>query len=257
MQITTRGETVDIHDGAQFVDISTEGVKCLESISDVKIDTYSDGSLCYRWKAIEVDTEEVWERGVYDCCLEYSPALYNLDSECVKSALREAAIAKRRLPSFLYELDPDFVAEWYRKEETPDRDIGCGMVLNHGRPFILINRQTGKARQLVSANRKLCVADSDIDFDRIYKMEHCYGAKNKSAKYGFRIYSRYENGLCVLEWTVYPDGFYFRDADGYGAEDNDEQNVYCVINTDLEIVVPFQPMEDMREALNTYNHSLQ
>ena len=52
----------------------------------------------------------------------------------------------------------------------------------------------------------------------------------------------------------YPDGRYFADEDGYGMEDNEEENVYCIIDSNLRIVIPWQPMTDgemaekMREA---------
>jgi len=39
---------------------------------------------------------------------------------------------------------------------------------------------------------------------------------------------------------IHPDGSYYRDSDGFGGQDDEEENVYCVINTDLEIVVPFK-----------------
>ena len=42
---------------------------------------------------------------------------------------------------------------------------------------------------------------------------------------------------------------YFADDGGFGADDNGEENVYCIINTDMEVVVPFRPMADVREEL--------
>ena len=39
---------------------------------------------------------------------------------------------------------------------------------------------------------------------------------------------------------------------GLGMEDNDEENAYCIINKDLEIIVPFQPMDDVKEMLKKY-----
>ena len=51
---------------------------------------------------------------------------------------------------------------------------------------------------------------------------------------------------------IYPDGRYFADEDGFGMEDNDEEKAYCIINKDLEIIVPFQPMDDVEEILRKY-----
>ena len=35
-------------------------------------------------------------------------------------------------------------------------------------------------------------------------------------------------------------------------EANNEENAYCIINKDLEIIVPFQPMDDVKEMLKKY-----
>ena len=39
------------------------------------------------------------------------------------------------------------------------------------------------------------------------------------------------------------------DVSVFGGEDNDEEEIYCIINTDLDIVVPFRPMNDVKEEL--------
>ena len=89
------------------------------------------------------------------------------------------------------------------------------VVNDDGKSFTIINMETGKTRQFVS--------ESD-----------------------------FQNGVCAICWTVYPDGRYFADEDGYGMEDNNEENVYCIINKDLEIIVPFQPMNDVGQMLKKY-----
>ena len=47
----------------------------------------------------------------------------------------------------------------------------------------------------------------------------------------------------AVEVVVVPD------EDGFGGEDNDEEQIYCIINTNLDIVVPFRPMDDVKEEL--------
>jgi hypothetical protein len=39
---------------------------------------------------------------------------------------------------------------------------------------------------------------------------------------------------------LYPDGMYFADEDGFGMEDNDEVEIYCVIDKDFNVLRPFQ-----------------
>ena len=132
-------------------------------------------------------------------------------------------------------------------------DIGENMAVvnDEGKSFTIINMETGKTRQFVSESGSLLVDDSDIDFNTIEK-----GCPNfngcKIVRYWFGRYSDFQNGVCAICWTVYPDGRYFADEDGYGMEDNNEENVYCIINKDLEIIVPFQPMNDVGQMLKKY-----
>lgn len=46
-----------------------------------------------------------------------------------------------------------------------------------------------------------------------------------------------------------PDGRYFADSDGFGMEDNDEEEVYAIIDTNLVIVEPFRPIKDVANYL--------
>ena len=55
--------------------------------------------------------------------------------------------------------------------------------------------------------------------------------------------------MIAISWTLYPDGQYFADDDGFGMEDNDEVKVYCVMNEDLEVVRPFGPVADVPKLL--------
>lgn len=95
------------------------------------------------------------------------------------------------------------------------------------------------------------MTDNEIDFDAIYKGCPDFNGC-KSVRYWFGRYDNFRNGVCAICWTVYPDGRYFADEDGFGMEDNDEENAYCIINKDLEIIVPFQPMDDVKEMLKKY-----
>ena len=48
---------------------------------------------------------------------------------------------------------------------------------------------------------------------------------------------------------IYPDGMYFADEDGFGMEANDEETVYAIIDTDLNIIEPFRPVNDIEGYL--------
>lgn len=132
-------------------------------------------------------------------------------------------------------------------------DIGEGMAVlkTKGESYTLVNKETGKLRQLVDGSGHLLVGDDEIDLGAMRKgCPHYHG--NKSVRYWFGRYDDFKNGVCAISWTVYPDGRYFEDEDGFGGEDNAEEKAYCIINRDLEIIVPFQPMEDVRIVLMRY-----
>ena len=59
----------------------------------------------------------------------------------------------------------------------------------------------------------------------------------------------YKNGMCAITWTLYPGGRYFADSDDFGMEDNDEEVVYAIIDTDLNIVEPFRPIDNIEAYL--------
>ena len=112
----------------------------------------------------------------------------------------------------------------------------------------IANIVTGKIRKLSTANGNLLVDDSDIDYDAIaQESENGIGnAQSKVIRYaGLNRWDGFKDGLCAISWMLYPDGRYFADEDGFGMEDNDEEEVYAIIDTDLNIVEPFRPIKDV------------
>lgn len=49
----------------------------------------------------------------------------------------------------------------------------------------------------------------------------------------------FQNGLACFSWTVQPDGWYFADGDGFGADSDVEVRLYAVIDTSGRFVTPF------------------
>ena len=136
--------------------------------------------------------------------------------------------------------------------------IGEGMLWigNSRGPLFFANSHTGKARQLLDENSNLVgFEDSDFDWEKLKTVEHPYDVNRKYVDYGgLGRYWDFHNGVCCLCWMLHPDGRYYADENGYGMEDDDEENIYCIINSDLRIVIPWQPMTEgqmaakMREA---------
>lgn len=116
----------------------------------------------------------------------------------------------------------------------------------------IANIQTGTIRQLCTRAGRLLLKDSEIDYETI-RRECEYGvgnAEDKTLNYGaLSSWDGFEDGYCAYSWTLYPDGQYFADSDGYGMRDNDEVRVYGVMNENLEFVIPFRPMPDVQKVL--------
>lgn len=131
-----------------------------------------------------------------------------------------------------------------------DKD-GMAFFFGDNRELYVANTKTGKIRQL-SSSSSLLVDDSDIDIDAIEKKcanginharrkEICYARLNR--------WDGFKAGVCAITWTLYPDGRYFADSDGFGMEDNDEEEVYAIIDTNLNIIEPFRPIKDIAAYL--------
>ena len=148
----------------------------------------------------------------------------------------------------------------YGYPELKDRKgilAGDGMAFFFGEGWrnyelYVANTLTGKIRKLSTTDGELLVDDDDIDYDLIAKeCENGIGnARAKAIRYaGLNRWDGFKDGLCAISWMLYPDGRYFGDEDGFGIEDNDEEVVYAIIDTDLNIVEPFRPIKDVAAYL--------
>lgn len=148
----------------------------------------------------------------------------------------------------------------YGYPELKDRKgilAGNGMAIFFGKGWRnyelhIANTLTGKIRKLSTIDGELLVDDDDIDYDAIVKLceNGLHNARNKEIRYaGINRWDGFKDGLCAISWMLYPDGRYFADSDGFGMEDNDEEEVYAIIDTNLVIVEPFRPIEDVTAYL--------
>ena len=133
---------------------------------------------------------------------------------------------------------------------------GVASFLKDRHEWYLANIKTGKYRKLTS-HCHVTVDDSDIDYETIMKKcpNGLYNAETKSISYSsVSLYDgKFKNGISVIAWMLYPDGQYFADSDGFGMEDNSEEVVYAIIDTNLEIIEPFRPIPNIKEYLRVYN----
>lgn len=116
------------------------------------------------------------------------------------------------------------------------------------------NMKTKKIRQFATKEGLLLVDDKDIDYDAISSSfrDSLNIAKAKELRWErLNRWDGFKKGLCALKWTLCPDGMFFMDEDGFGMENNNEEAVYAIVNMDLEIVVPFQPIRNVDAYLRS------
>lgn len=143
---------------------------------------------------------------------------------------------------------------------------GDGMAFFFGKykEFYVANTAAGTIRKFSTADGTVLAADEEIDYEAISRScAHGVGnARSKTVRYAcMNRYDGFSSGLCAISWMLYPDGRYFADSDGFGMEDNDEVNVYAVIDTNLDVIEPFRPIEDVaaylkeirKREVNVYN----
>ena len=138
-------------------------------------------------------------------------------------------------------------------EKLSIHPIGEGMLWigNSRGPLFYANSFTGKARQLLDENSNLVdFEDQDFDWEKLKTVEYPYDVKHKHVDYGgLGRYNDFRDGICCLSWMLHPDGRYYADEDGFGMEDDNEENIYCIIDSNLRIVIPWQPMTDKEMAV--------
>lgn len=98
----------------------------------------------------------------------------------------------------------------------------------------------------------MLVDNDEVDYDAICTCcENGIGYARRKTMSFAHIYTcgGFEDGVCAITWTLYPDGRYFEDEDGFGGEKCHEETIYGIIDTDLNFVEPFRPINDVDARL--------
>lgn len=127
------------------------------------------------------------------------------------------------------------------------KDWGEGMEIveevidDYWRERYLINHKARKAYEVMTRGLNLTfIKKEDVDWKSVETLENNSNAYSFSAYYQRFAIEKFKNGVALVEWTLYPDGRYFMDEDGFGMEDNDASILYGFIDTHANVVVPFQ-----------------
>ena len=149
-------------------------------------------------------------------------------------------------PKELYKtLSADFKTE--EKFYFADRGEGMmqGWEKGSGRIF-LVNKKTKEAWELITANENFSFWDASAveiasAINLPYKSQRSAVELHAPCHFGV---NEFEDGVAYVSWTLQTDGRYYADEDGFGMEDDDEINFYAFIDTQANILIPFQPMND-------------
>lgn len=149
-------------------------------------------------------------------------------------------------------LNGDYVADMAELQQYDCYSWGENLlrVYDQERNGYLVNKATGKVRQIDIPGHLVGFSDEEIDFDTLDKVPNSHNAHSRRIAYaGIGRWDDCQNGLFALSWMLYPDGRYFADSDGFGGEDNDELMVYCVMDDDFNVIRPFTIVRDIRALL--------
>ena len=250
-----------------------------ELVTDPELRVQGDNSHYWHWKAKVIETNsrnvvpgEIIEYGITEEYPAYGPKLFRKDLYKFGYDAAEPVLPPfdTKMDETMNETDDDvklitgltFCSDERGitcqghpvLEELSIHPIGEGVLwIGESRgPLFFANSHTGKARQLLDENSNLVgFEDRDFDWEKLKAVEHPYDVNHKHLDYGgLGRYWDFSDGICCLCWMLHPDGRYYADEDGFGMEDDDEENIYCVIDSNLRIVIPWQPMTDEERAAN-------
>ncbi len=129
----------------------------------------------------------------------------------------------------------------HKKDRGEDMEIVEEVISGYWRERFLVNHQTKEAYELMNRSLTLTfLTKDDVDWESVSTLENNHNAYAFSAYYQRFAVERFKNGVALVEWTLFPEGRYFMDEDGFGMEDNDESVLYGFIDRHARVVVPFQ-----------------
>lgn len=128
------------------------------------------------------------------------------------------------------------MSDWGNRTEIVEESIN-----GYWRERFLINHADKTAYELMDSGLTLkFIGKQDVDWDGVESLENNQNAYSYSAYYQRFAVEPFKQGVALVTWTLYPDGQYFMDEDGFGMEDNDASIIYRFIDTHANVVVPFQ-----------------
>ncbi len=110
----------------------------------------------------------------------------------------------------------------------------------------LLDTKNCRAYEIMDGNMNFVhFTTDDVDWDSLERLpdEALIRALEMSA--GFPTFVRkFRNGVAEVSWQLNPDGHYYMDEDGFGMTSDVEITVYGLIDSEMNVLVKFQYIDD-------------
>lgn len=140
-------------------------------------------------------------------------------------------------------------SNYQRRNLDENMEVVEFLVGQYWKPRFLLNHTDKTAYECMDADcRLLHVSDDDIKWDTLKNLPEALleRVRDRNASYPSFFY-RFEGGVSEVRWQLNPDGRYWMDDDGYGMTDDQEVNIYGVMDTECKMVIPFQMIDDFKK----------
>lgn len=134
-------------------------------------------------------------------------------------------------------------------------NLGEGMGVVHKsiigwyKPRFVLNHNDKTAFEFMDSYEYLVtVTTDDIDWKSLKKIPEDVVEVARCLSFHFPSFIRhFENGVARVDWQLNPDGRYYMDDDGFGMTADEEITIYGFIDTEGNVVVKFQAVDDLKD----------
>lgn len=242
--VTANGVVFNIHAGAKYGRMwGTLPVSCMEFMEvmeepTVKKNEYDESLVSWVAKNLKTGNTATFCVNMVEMYY-HAPRIYAMDSDTVRRSLKITRARRKKKKK---------VRKWQGYVRT------WQVLILEKRPNqvqVLVNVKTGKQRVLVK-NGNLLIEDKDIDFDDllINAQEHLYVERRKALEgkrtdRNIQLVEHDADGYALLKWV------YSIEVPGFGTNghlnfSDIHKNAYCLVNANLEIVIPFGRNHDFK-----------
>ena len=110
------------------------------------------------------------------------------------------------------------------------------------KPRYLLNHNTKCAYEFMDCNQNLLtVTEDDIDWESLKALPRDAQEQAKRLSFHYPSFIRaFKNGVAVVSWQLNPDGRCYMDDDGFGMDDDEEIEIYGLIDQEAQVIIKFR-----------------